>query len=103
VVAASANIRTYKILEGDNLLIICNVTENPDIDVYWTKNETKSQFMQLGKRLEILKITRKYSGDYVCHALNTSFPVQDYNETDVNKTIEVIKVDVQCKIDINQI
>ncbi|XP_060600103.1 hemicentin-1-like [Ruditapes philippinarum] len=101
VVAASANIRTYKILEGDNLLIMCNVTENPDIDVYWTKNETKSQFLQLGKRLEILKITRKYSGDYVCHALNTSFPVQDYNETDVNKTIEVIKVDVQYPGEIN--
>lgn len=93
----SSKIRTYKILEKDNLIVICNVTDHPDIEVYWTKNDTRSIFKQEGKRLEILNIKRSFSGDYICHALNTSFPVPQYNGTDVNVTAEVIHVDVQCK------
>lgn len=89
--------RSYKILEGDNLLVICNVTDDPDIDVYWTKNDTKIPFHQDGKRLELLNIKRSYSGDYICHALNTSYPLPEYNETGVNVTANVINVDVQCK------
>ncbi|XP_045208477.2 lachesin-like [Mercenaria mercenaria] len=97
----SSKIRSYKILEGDNLLVICNVTDSPDIEVFWTKNDSKNSFMQQGKRLEILDIKRSYTGDYICHALNTSFPVSDYNETEVNKTVNVIHVDVQYPAEID--
>ncbi|XP_053372875.1 hemicentin-1-like [Mercenaria mercenaria] len=101
VVIETSEKRSYKILEGDNLLVICNVTDSPDTDVFWTKNDTKMSFMQQGKRLEILNIKRSYSGDYICHALNTTFPVPDYNETDVNKTIDVINVDVQYPAEVD--
>ncbi|XP_060600112.1 nephrin-like [Ruditapes philippinarum] len=93
-------IRSYKILEGDNLLVICNVTiQTPDVDVYWTKNDTSHYFMRKGKRLEILNIKRNYSGDYLCHTLNTSFSVQD-RDYEEDKIVQVINVDVQYPAEI---
>lgn len=96
-VAKSSTIHTYTILEGENLLVVCNATNSSDTEIYWTKNDTESSFIEKGRFLEILNINRSYSGDYICHALNTSFPVPEYNETDSNVTVDVINVDVQCK------
>lgn len=96
-VGKSSTIHTYTILEGENLLVVCNATNSSDTEIYWTKNDTKSTFIQKGKFLEILNISRSYSGEYICHELNTSFPAPEYNETDSNVTVDVINVDVQCK------
>ena len=86
-----------KILEGDNLFIICNATEEVKSTIYWTKNASRSTFYQEGRKLEIININKMDAGDYVCHkyTFNTSLP--DGNETETNVTVEVINIDVQCK------
>lgn len=86
---------TYQPLEGENLLVRCNVTQTPDTFVFWKKNDTRNPFEQNGTDLMIYDIRRGQSGDYVCYLLNTSYP--DFNATNANVTLEVIKVDVRCK------
>ncbi|KAL4228936.1 ommatidial rotation [Mactra antiquata] len=85
--------RVYKILEGDNLLVICKVPDDVNnLHLFWTKNDTKSSYHQDGDRLEILNIGSKAHGDYICYGSNTSLPEPDTNGSCV---IDVITVDVQ--------
>ena len=81
----------HKVVEGDNLLIVCNATQSSETQIFWKKNETGSEFRQNGPELKFIYINRKAAGDYVCYS-------QDITKTNVNATVvEVVNVDVLCK------
>ncbi|KAH3700740.1 twitchin-like isoform X2 [Dreissena polymorpha] len=90
----SSNLSKYTRLEGDNLIVRCNATVLPHIDVYWAKIDSRQPYRQKGTDLLIFNIDRTYSGQYVCYALNmTDAPY--FNATGTNVTIDVITVDVE--------
>jgi len=94
IYGCSGGLSKYTRVEGDNLLVRCNATESPDVDIVWQKNDTKHPFTQNGTDLMIFNINRTLAGQFVCYAINTSYP--EVNETNHNVTIDVITVDVEC-------
>ena len=84
----------HKIVEGDNLLIVCNTTQTKETEIFWKKNDTNSEFRQNGTELKFITINRKAAGDYVCYSLHFA----QKNITDANATVvEIVNVDVLCK------
>ncbi|KAH3700747.1 hypothetical protein DPMN_075726 [Dreissena polymorpha] len=97
----TSNLSKYTRVEGDNLIVRCNATVLPDIEVYWAKNDSRHPFRQNGTDLLIFNIDRTYSGQYVCYALNmTDAPY--FNATGANITIDVITVDVEYPAEIDR-
>ncbi|XP_061188082.1 hemicentin-1-like [Saccostrea echinata] len=65
---------TQKPVEGDDLTVVCNVTEgNPSsvTQIRWTRSGYG--FLQNGKILSLTSIQRSQSGSYTCTAENTYF------------------------------
>ena len=84
----------HKVIEGDNLLLVCDATPTAEIEIFWLKNDTKSSFRQNGTELKFININRQSAGDYVCYSFNLTAE----NETEANATVvEVLNVDVLCK------
>ncbi|XP_053403918.1 uncharacterized protein LOC123554656 [Mercenaria mercenaria] len=67
-----------KLIEGEDIDILCDAIGRPVPDVWWTKTGNKS-FSFFGKRLIGYDIDKHFPGTYVCHAGN--------NITSVNKTV----------------
>lgn len=81
----------HKVIEGDNLLLVCDATPTAEIEIFWLKNDTKSSFRQNGTELKFININRQSAGDYVCYSFNLTAE----NETEANATVvEVLNVDV---------
>ena len=84
----------HKIVEGDNLLIVCNAKLSNETEIFWKKNDTNSDLRQNGTELKLIYINRESAGDYVCYSLDLT----EKNITGVNATVvEVVNVDVLCK------
>jgi len=94
IYGCSGGLSKYTRVEGDNLLVRCNATESTNVDIVWQKNDTKHPFTQNGTDLMLFNINRTLAGQFVCYAINTSYP--EVNETNHNVTIDVITVDVEC-------
>ena len=81
-------------VEGKNLLIVCDANQTSDVEIFWLKNDTGSTFRQNGTYLTFVSISRTSAGEYVCYSYNLTAD----NETELNATeVEVVEVDVQCK------
>ena len=74
----------HQILEGKDLKVVCNATEEIETEIYWWKNDTKAPFREEGNTLSFQNIRRNATGEYICYSENTT-------------VVEVIKVDVLCK------
>ena len=84
----------HTVIEGDNLLLVCNATETRYVEIFWKKNDTKHPFREDGTELKFININRTFAGDYICYSLNLTA----LNETEANATVvEVVKIDVLCK------
>ena len=78
-------------MEGENLVIVCNATEEQGVEVFWVKNDTKSHFRQSSRELKFININRNSRGEYVCYSAKDG-------RTDNNAAVmEVDSVDVLCK------
>ena len=84
----------HKVIEGDNFLYVCNATETSQVEIFWTKNDTKHQYRENGTELKFINIDRTFAGDYICYSVNLTVE----NETEANATlVEGINIDVLCK------
>ena len=59
--------KVEKVIEGHNLLVVCNATQTSYQEVYWAKNDSKSHFHRNGTELRFVNINRKSSGIYMCY------------------------------------
>ena len=87
--------RVEKVIEGHNLLVVCNATQTSDQEVYWAKNESKSHFYRNGTELRFVNINRKSSGIYMCY-------LRDKKSASIGKMMEIVNVDVLCKLFVGQ-
>ena len=81
-----------KVQEGNNLTISCNVTHSLDMAVFWKKNDSQVSFYENGTDLQLNKINRSESGDYICFSYNLTY------ETEANASVlAIFFVDVLCE------
>ena len=84
----------HTVIEGDNLLLVCNATETRHVQIFWRKNDTKHQFRENGTELKFININRTFAGHYICYSFNPTA----LNEKAANATVvEVVNIDVLCK------
>ena len=72
-----------KVIEGDNVTLMCYVSRMPTPMVSWMTPE--SQHVK-GYKLEVANIHRSEAGEYTCEASN-----------ECGNTTETATIDVQCK------
>ena len=75
------------VLEGDNLLLICEASSQLKPNITWTKE--KPVVVQEGKVLNIINISRTYAGEYNCSADN-GFGKPEIRTVYVNVTCEYV-------------
>ena len=80
----------HEVIEGNDLRVVCNATEGPEIEIYWWKNDTKAPFREEGRYLTFENIHRNATGEYICYSENVT--------SHTSSLVEVVKVDVLCKI-----
>ena len=72
-----------KIIEGDNVTLICNVSGMPAPMVSWMTPDSQRVS---GYRLEVTNIDRSQAGEYTCEVSN-----------ECGNATETATIDVQCK------
>ena len=72
-----------KVIEGDNVTLICNVSGMPSPMVSWMIPDSQRVS---GYRLEVTNIDRSQAGEYTCEVSN-----------DCGNATETATIDVQCK------
>ena len=87
--------KVEKVIEGHDLLVVCNATQATDQEVYWTKNDSKSHFHRNGTELRFVNINRKSSGIYMCN-------LRDTKSASIGTMMEIVNVDVLCKLFVGQ-
>ena len=75
------------VLEGDNLLLICEALSQLKPNITWTKE--KPGMVQKGNVLNITNINRTYAGEYNCSADN-GFGKPEIRTVYVNVTCEYV-------------
>ena len=75
------------VLEGDDLLLICEASSRLKPNINWTKE--KAVVVQEGKVLNITNINRTYAGEYNCSADN-GFGKPEIRTVYVNVTCEYV-------------
>ena len=82
--------KVEKVIEGHNLLVVCNATQTTDQEVFWVKNDSESHFLRNGTELRFVNINRKSSGVYMCY-------LRDTKSSSNGTVMELVNVDVLCK------
>ena len=81
------------LLEGNNLLLICEASSQVKPNITWTKkkpgNQGNTGVVQEGKVLKITNINRTYAGEYNCSAYN-GFGKPQNRTVYVNVTCEYV-------------
>ena len=77
-------------IEGHNLLVVCNATQTADQEVFWVKNDSESHFLKNGTKLRFININRNSSGVYMCY-------LRDTKSSSNGTVMELVDVDVLCK------
>ena len=72
-----------KVVEGDNVTLICNVSGIPPPMVSWMTLDSQRVS---GYRLEVTNIERSQAGEYTCEVSN-----------ECGNVTETATIDVQCK------
>lgn len=72
-----------KVIEGDNVTLICNVSGMPTPMVSWMTSDSQRVS---GYRLEVTNIDRSQAGEYTCEVSN-----------ECGNATETATIDVQCK------
>ena len=72
-----------KVIEGDNVTLICNVSGMPTPMVSWMTLDSQRVS---GYRLEVTNIDRSQAGEYTCEVSN-----------ECGNVTETATIDVQCK------
>ena len=72
-----------KVIEGDNVTLICNVSGMPTPMVSWMTPDSQRVS---GCRLEVTNIERSQAGEYTCKVSN-----------ECGNVTETATIDVQCK------
>ena len=72
-----------KVIEGDNVTLICKVSGMPSPMVSWMTPDSQRVS---GYRLEVTNIDRSQAGEYTCEVSN-----------DCGNATETATIDVQCK------
>ena len=72
-----------KVIEGDNVTLICNVSGMPTPRMSWMTPDSQRVS---GYRLEVTNIDRSQAGEYTCEVSN-----------ECGNATETATIDVQCK------
>lgn len=71
-----SNLTNMIVVEGDTLIVSCNIDSNPPPLFVWWSRQNDSGFQQNGTTLKIVGVTRRFSDIYSCHAQNILTPTE---------------------------